>query len=493
MATTSTQLVAWLKKGNNKRVVLVEAGVSSGGSEITRYISDKGFVTGASEVPANTLYIPAISGGVTFTESLSLEGEVNISYGSIEFNNVNGEIDGWLNDVWKNRPIRVFIGDASWPRTDFYKIFDGITEKIDCNARDKITLTISDKLQRLNTTVTDVKLGGLTANADKLIPWLFGEQFNITPLLTDVGLNEYQISGGPIENIIEVRDNGVPVSFTPYLTTGKFRLNQSPVGTITCSAQGDKPSTYVNDVVGLIKRLVKDFGNAASRFVDADLDLTSLSTFAAANTQPVGLYLTEKANLLECCNRLASSIGARVAMTRDGLMYLVKISLPQASAGTTVTAADMAERSLHVSEMCEVQASIQVGYCKNNTIQNALQTGLTQDQIAMYAQEQEWLTVTSVAPTVATKYKLFTNPNMIETQLLDTTSATNEANRLRDMWSVQRKVVEYQGLPWLMTETLGSPHTIQHKRFDLAAGVRGQIVSITANWLKATIDIGVLI
>lgn len=495
MAVTSTQLKDWLKKTSSaRRCVLVEVGVLTGGSETTRYLSDKGYTTKSAESPANTLYAPVVSGGVTFTESISLDGSVSISAGAIEFDNTEGKLDSWLTDVWKNRFVRVFIGDISWPRTDFYQIFNGITDKLDCNSRDKFSLIVSDKLQRLNTTVTDTKLGGTSANADKLIPWLFGEQFNVTPLLSDLAYNEYQVSGGQINYISEVRDNGVPVSFTPLLAQGKFRLNQQPQGTITCDVQGDAPSgVYANDVVSIIKRLVKSFGNVQQRFTDADLDTALLSTFSASNAQVVGLYLTDKANVLECCNKLAASIGARVVMSRSGLMSLVKLTLPQSLAGSTVSADDIYDRSMYVSNMPDVMAAVQIGYCKNNTIQNALQTGLPQDQIAMYAQELEWLTSTQSSPTVATNYKLFTNPDMIETQLMVTSDADAEAARLQTLWGVQRRVITYNGAPWLLLEGLGNPQTIQHKRFNLSSGVRGQIVNISSDWLRATIQIGVIL
>jgi hypothetical protein len=496
MAVTSTQLKDWLRKTSSaRRCVLVEVGVLTGGSEITRYLSNKGYTTKSGEAPANTQYKPCVSGGVTFTESLSLDGSVTISTGAIEFDNTDGKLDSWLIDVWKNRSVKVFIGDELWPRSDFYQIFDGVTDKLDCTSRDIVSLVVSDKLQRLNTTVSDVKLGGSSANADKLIPWLYGEQFNVTPLLVDLAYNEYQVSGGPISEIEEVRDNGVPVGFVPLLSQGRFRITQAPQGTITCDVMGDAPNgVYVDDVVNIIKRLVKSFGNAQQRFTDSDLDLVSLNAFAAANTQPVGLYLTDKANVLECCNKLAASIGARCVMSRTGLLSLIKLDLPQTTSGTLVTADDIYERSLYVSQMPDVMAAAQVGYCRNNTIQNALQTGLPQDQIAMYAQEQEWLTSTKKSDAVATDYKLFTNPDMIETQLMTPEGADSEATRLKTLWGVQRRVVVYDGMPWLMLESLGNPQTVKHPtRFQLAAGVRGQIVRITSDWLKAKIQIGVLL
>lgn len=492
MATTDTQLIAWLKGNNAKRRILVEVGVQVEGVEITRYLSDKGYITGASESPSNTIYTPVICGGVQFTESLSLTGEASLSVGSIELDNSDGAIDSWQDDIWQQRTIKVYIGDYSWARTDFYLIFDGVTAKVDSNDRDKITLTVSDKLQRLNNTVTDIKLGGASANKDKLLPLLFGQCFNISPLLVDLANLEYQIHNGPIEGIIEVRDNGVPVAFTPFLSTGKFRLLQAPAGTITCSAYGDKPSSYSNDAVTMIKRLVKDYGLAGQRFTDADLDLTSLSTFAAANTQPLGIYLTEKANVVEVVNRIAASLGAAVMMTRTGLMRIVKLDLPQASAGTIVSSKDMEEFSIHVSEMPPVYAAIKLGYAKNWTPQESLQTGIPADHIEIFG--QEWpLTTTFADSATATKYKLFSDPDMIETLLLTTSVANTECSRRNVLWKTQRKVVSYSALPHLMLESLGDPQTIQHSRFGLSTGSRGQIVEVVTDWINAKISFGVIV
>lgn len=508
--TTSTQLIAWLKSDNAKRCVLIEAGVNVAGVETTRYMSNKNFGT----------FIPCVAGGVTFSESLSLDGSVSLSSGAIEFNNINGEIDTWLDDVWKNRPIRVYIGDEFWQRSDFYLIFDGmIAEQPSSDDRMKVTLTLSDKLQRLNTTVSDVKLGGTSPNSDKLIPLLFGECFNISPLLVDLATHKYQIHNGPIERIIEVRDNGIPVGFTPDLATGTFTLLQQPVGTITCDAQGDNPGTYVNDVVGLIRRLAKDFGPVASRFTDAELyltsdltdelpgdgvryldDVTSGSIVLERQVVPgaivsasavVGVYLTEKTNLLDLCNQIASSIGARVAMTRTGLLYVVRIQLPQPSTGTAVTASNMRERSLTCATV-PVVASVQLGYCKNYTVQAALQTGLPSDQISLYA--KDWpFTATSADSVTAAKFKLIQNPTQQDTLLQNQGDAELETARRQALFGVQRKIISYDGLPEGLLEGLGGAHTIQHRRFGLSSALTGQILNISTDWLKATVKLGVLI
>jgi hypothetical protein len=182
---TDTQFLAWLKQHDAIRCVLIEVNVKSGGAETTRYLSNKGYTTSSTDTPANTNYKPVIAGGIKFNETLSIDGNASLSWGDIEIDNNSGDRDSWFDDVWANRAIKVFIGDVRWPRSDFRLVFDGIVAQFDTKARNRFNLKVSDKMQRLNTPVTENKLGGTTTNADKLLPLCFGECHNIEPLLTN--------------------------------------------------------------------------------------------------------------------------------------------------------------------------------------------------------------------------------------------------------------------------------------------------------------------
>ena len=489
---TDEQFVAWLKDSSAIRCALVEVDVKTGGVETTRFLSNKGYVTGPADTPSNKAYAPYVVGGIKFTETLSLEGTASLSFGDIELDNLSGDRDAWLDDVWANRSIKVYIGDISWPRTDFRLIFDGITAAVDTKNRGRINLKISDKLQRLNTPVTENKLGGSTSNADRLKPLCFGECHNIEPLLVDPVVNEYQVHDGPIESIIEVRDNGVPVAFTPFLTTGKFRLAAQPSGQITASVQGDKPSTYVNDAANIVKRLATGYGLADRRFTTGELDTAVFTAFTTANPQPVGLYLSERMNVIEAMNKLAASVGARVLIDRAGKLTIIKLSLPQGSPGTTVTPTDIVLHSLHVSQLPAVKAAVQIGYCKNWTVQDSnIAAGVPINHADLY--KQEWLTVTRTDSATQADYKTFVEPVMEETLLLTNSDAVAEANRRLNMWNVQRKVYKYAGMPWLMLETLGASQTVKNTRFGLTNGSTGQIISLATDWLNPHITVEVLI
>ncbi len=484
---TDAEFLAWLEDGYARRVVLVEVGVLTGSVETTRLLADRAYTSEAG-VP----YEPLIRGGVSFSESLSLDGGFSMSTGAIEVDNASGERDAWLDDVWKNRPVQVFLGDVDWPRAQFRPIFTGTVADISARDSGALSLSLRDKLQRLNTAVSEATVGGTGANAQALQPLAFGEVFNVSPVLANPSTHEYQVHAGQVERIIEVRDNGVPVSFTPVLSTGRFRLTASPVGQITASVQGDAAGGYRNTVSTLVQRLATAYGAAADRFTAADLDTAQLATFNAAHPQPVGMWLPDRANVLAVCQQLASSVGAQVAMSRGGLLRLLKVALPAATgAARTVTSADMRQGTFKPSRRTDVLAGVRLGYVRNWTMQTSLETGIPAAHREMYETEYQDATATDSA--VAARYRLQGEPDRVPTLLLRAADAQAEASRRLALWRVPRTVYELTGGPSLMLLELGQPLSIAHHRFGFAGGRAGVIVGLKTDWSKRTVAVEVLV
>jgi hypothetical protein len=488
---TDTEFSAWLSDPAAMRCMLVEAQVQTGGVEMTRYLSNLGYTTGPADTPANIAYLPVINSGVKFSESVDLTGAASISFGDFEVANNDGSRDAWLEDVWVNRSIRVFFGDVRWPRAQFRPILDGVIQDIGITKRESLQLQLTDKLQRLNTSVTDATLDDDSQNADRLLPLTFGEVHNVEPLLIDPAKLEYRLHQGAIERVIEVRDNGAPVSTTAALAEGTFVLNQAPVGQITASVQGDNSGGYANSVAPIIRRLATQYGAAAQRFTVDDVDAANFAAFDAAHPQPVGQYLSGKTNVLQCCQDLAASVGAAVVVTTAGLLRLIELDLPAAGTPWSVTASDMEQRSLTVSQRSTVQAAVKLGFCQNYTVQNQLQTGLPASSLDLFS--QQWITVTASDSAVTSTYHLTAEPAEVDTNLLVQADAQAEAQRRLNLWKVPRHVYQFTGYPWLMLVELGDAMSITHERFGLSAGRTGLVVSIDRDWLSGRITIGVLI
>lgn len=496
---TDAQFKAWLKDPSSIRCTLVEAQVklATSGSVVTRYLSSTGYVTGSSDTPANTAYQARVSGGIKFTRSLSLDGQASLSFGDIELLNTDGALDGWLNDYWVNRKLTVLVGDPRWPRSDFRTLFVGTATGIDSRKKDRINIKISDVLQRLNTVVTETKLSDSSLLNDQVKPLCFGECHNITPQLIDGTTNTYMVHNGPIESIIEVRDNGVPVGFIPNLSTGGFTLVASPAGTITASVQGAKfvklnGTTGYSDRVGdIVYNLMKNYGNVNTRLADVDIDITGMVQFQTTNYQAVGIYLSDRENVLDVCNKILSSVGGRLYVKTDGKVGAVKLTLPWAGATSLVGTDDIVYGSIDIRQVVNPTASVKVGYDRNYTVQANLTTGILPEHAALYA--EEWLTKTATDSTVAANYNLFTDPVMQETCLIRTDEATAEANRRLGVYSVQRKVIKFTGLPQLFYYGLGDYVTLTYPRFSLNSGAVGQIISVSMDPMSTLIDFEVLI
>ena len=365
-------------------------------------------------------------------------------------------------------------------------------------------------------------------NADTIKPLVFGEVFNMSPLLIDPNNQggQYMVNDGAVNQVIEIRDNGIPIyqdGSTVYTgatidaANGKFVLTYPPAGTITASIKGVNNSidlstgnlvtgTYSNTIAKLIALIVTQYGKSNFRLSAADLDLTNLSAFNAANTQPVGVVVTDRTNVLNICEALASSIGAQLIFTREGRLQLLRYGIgitaaqdPLITIGNTsaapITTNDIIFDSINISEKVPFGGAIKLGYCKNWTVQDSLLTSLPADHKDLYA--TEWLTTTSTAsPTLISNYKLDIDPVQQDTMLLVTTDAVTEASRQVSYYTVQRYVYRFTGVPKLLALRLGQQVYLCHNRFNLynsGLGKLGQVVSLSPNWTTAYIDIEVII
>ena len=485
------QFLEWLQDDAAHRTVLIEVQVSSAGAEVTRYIASRSYITGPLEVPPNTAYLALATGGLAFTEQISLTGEAGLSSGDIELNNADGALDGWLGDVWMNRPIKAWAGDPSWPRADFRLVYDGIIADVASPGRGAVNLVLRDKLQRLNTPVTEAKLGGTTPNKDAILPVPFGECHNVAPLLTNPATLEYGFLGA-VESSFEVRTNGKPIAVALNDQAGRFNLTTDPFSTtITVSVQGDKGGGYVPRIAPLVQRIATAYGKASDRFTLADLDLANLAAFDAAHQQLVGLYVADRMNQAEAIQQLAASVGAQAVMSRTGQLRLVQVALPAAGVPVDIGPAQMMQGSLRQVQRLPVVAAVKIAYDRNYTLQPSLTTSIPAEHADMYA--TEWMTVTAVDEDVRTRYRLTDDPPQIETCLKQDEDASAEAARRLALNKVQRTIYEFEGKPEMMMLELGQPVVLRNRRYGLQDGVPGVVVLLSHLWLDGRVTVEVLV
>lgn len=523
---------AWLESPSAIRGLLVEVQVYDvvAAANTTFYLSTMGYVTTTADV----IYNPILNNGIQLTESLDVTGSsAGLSYGDLEINNPIGEYDNWLDStkyIWTNKSINIYYGDPSWVcadltavRSTFKLIFSGVIADIDSRSRTSINIKLRDKLERLNAPLTEAVLGttgtwaGGQTNTESIKPLVFGEVFNVEPLLTDPSTFTYMFNNGASELLIEIRDNGVPiythngttvtlnadVPNVVNLTTSTFVLSRPLAGTCTISVQGINNSinlatgalvtgTYVNNIANLIALIVTQYGKSTTRFTAADLDLTNLSTFQTNNQQKVGVIISDRENVLSICQQLATSIGAQLYVNRLGLLQLLKIGAPTADTTVAITEDDIIHFSLAISNKVAVAAATSIGYCKNWATQTGLITGIPAQHKAFFAAEWPDPKINADA-TTKTNYSLDSLPVQKDTLLITDTDAATEAARLTTYYKTPRIVYKFTGTSRLLSLVLGQAVTLTHNRFNLTDGKTGQVVGLSPDWLNGTVEVEVIV
>lgn len=524
MAYTQT----WLEYTTRARGLLVVATAYNATSlqEQVLYWSTMGFNT-----VDGTVFNPIIATDVKIGENMSLDGSISMTYGDIELLNPNGELDDYLDNtkwIWSNRGVKIYYGDPSWKVTSvsqlgdanpdtFELIYDGIIDDCKSRSRGVVNIVLRDKLERLNVPVTENTIGvtgtwsGGQTNQDTIRPLIFGEVYNVTPVLVDPSNLRYRFNDGDCEGLLEIRDNGFPVWYSGDLTgatvtasTGLFSLARPPSGVVTCSVQGVKTTwsvsaggavsaTYINNIPDVIRLLVTSYGTAGKQLSAAEIDNASFKTVLdsfGTSTPACGYAVVDRINLLQMVQELAASIGCQVYMNRKGVLRLLRLGVTGAST-FTIQDRDIVKGSLSVYDKSEHLAAVKLAYCKNWTIQQNLATLIPDSSKTDMA--EEWLIKTVTDASTLSLYRLTSDPPQRTTYLITTESAQREAQRLLDYYKIQRTVYSFTASSRCIGLNLGDTVTIQHNRFGLQNGKPGQVIGISPQWSKGLVDLEVIV
>lgn len=478
----------WLTQPDRQPIVLVEVSVLIGGQETLLRLANNTYATVATDTPPHTPYEVAVAGGVSLRETLDFLGDSSspLGYGDIDLHNLDGSRDHWLLWVWANRRVTVLMGDQRWPRADFFPVFSGVVEDIDSKSRDRLSIKLRDGLQRLNAPISEQQLGGTTDNKDRLLPLSFGCPFNVSPLLITPSQHEYRVHDGAVAAIVEVRDNGSPVSITRNLTTGTFKLNNRPFGAITADVQHS-----LTKVADIIRLLATAYGKPSERFTGSEIDNDSFSQVATLCPQPVGVYLDDRRNVLEVCQDLAKSVGCALTVSREGKLKLIRLAAPS-NPRWDIQPDDMIAGTLRIVDRPAVQAAVKVGYARNHTPQSSgMAGGIPAAHLDLHAAEWQHVTVDDAA--IATRYRQHTEPEQLDTMLVRRIDAQTEATRRLGLLSKVRHVFEFAARSRLLDVTVGDTVKLSHPRFGLSAGKLGVVVSAKPDWLARKTELSVLV
>lgn len=490
--TFSAAFTAWLKTPA-QRCLLIEAGVKSGGAEITRYLSTSGYVSGATDAPANQLYSGRISGGVEITRRLDLSGAGgSATFGEIELDNTDHALDAWPADIWAGRAFAAYLGsaDPDWARADFVQTYAGTLKGVELKSRARVALVVSDILAPLNDTFSTTTVGGAGDNANALVPYCLGECFNVTPVLVDAATQKYSVHNGAIEDILEVRDNGVPVAFSKQLGAGTFTLTNARYGEIRADVQGAKVGgAYRNDAGGLVEWVATSLGNG-NLLAGADFDAALLAALRAACTQPVCLYLTGRVTRLSIMQQLAATLGATVTTTGAGKVQIVRLAFGAPSRAIGESA--MKAGSFAPMGTLAPQGAFRLAYGRNWSPGDANIAGSVV-AASLPILGDEYNLVASSDATVLANYHQNATPDAVDTLFVVQADAQTECDRRQALRGVERQVYGFEGFGELLDVEIGETVTLAHTYFGLSAGVAALVVSVAQRQVDKSVRLEVLV
>jgi hypothetical protein len=480
------ELTDWIMSDDALPTLLVEVTVTAQqGLDKTLYLSTSGYVTRPTDSPASEVYIPCINRIGSVKETLSLTGTPALTAGDIELNNSELDLDPWLDYVWSNRDINVYLGDVSWPRAQFKLVFSGVVD--DLSVRDRYTLNIElrSSLDRLNYPLSSESLEDGTP-----IPLAFGEVSNVTPVLKDASTLLYKVHTRAIGGIAEVRDSGVPVGFTVSETdSSEFTLNNQPFGTITCTVHGDADPVYVDDAASLIQRIATQFGNPSTRLQESDIDASAMSGFSATHPQCVGLYASGTDNTLSVMQELAASLGAGVLVDKFGKLSISSLNDPTGNPVMTVTDFDIEEGSFYRSDRLKPMPARKLAFNQNHTPQTDTAAGIPEAHRKEWA--EEWKYVTAKNDTAAELFRISDPPEAEATNLQVHTDAQAEVTRRLSMFDRQRYIAEFEGLRKLLLVEVGDEILLEFS--ELETPIPCVVVSTEPDWVEMTTKMEVLL
>lgn len=475
MAISDAQYDAWLKADNKRRTLLVEAKAYSGGAEVTRYFATTAFVSTPTDTPANTSYDDIIREVPYFSARIPevFGGRSEAGWGDIVIINESGVRDAWLNDAWDGRALKMYLGDPTWPKSDFRVILTGVSADLVAHDRNRLALRIRDKSWALNVPLQKTLVGGTTAYKDKPKPVCYGEVFNVEPPLIDAGLHKYQVHDGAVNAISDVRESGLTVAgYTADIATGTFTIPAAAAGRITADVQGAKPGgTYLTKAADIIKDIV----TTRTALTAADVDTTNFTAFNTTAPQKIGFFAQDFQSVAAALDEIITSVGGFWCFDRTGLLTLGQFVAPSGTEALALVSDDVSQKGLRIVDRIPPVKTYRLGYKRNHTLQaDGLAGAVTEANRAEY--RVEYRVKSAINAGVETTYLLAASPDEVGTLLADATEAQTECTRRATLWGSLRFRYEARAFAAPFTVRLGQVVKLTHPRFGFSAGKLATVV-----------------
>ena len=493
-------------------LVEVTAAIDAAGTTQVFRFSSQDFTTEPSDTPSNAYYDARVVNPASISRNMfsngTTSGASRVGYGTVELSNVDGGLDYLLPYSFDGRSLVIKIGANGAALSTFTTVLNGTMEQVEFTFA-KATILVRDKLAILDKPLqTNLYLGnnalpagveGVADIAKKPKPLLYGQVFNIQPIMVNSSKLIYQINDGAIASIDGVYDRGVPLTFhadeptiadmeahdppagkyTTCLASGYIRIKTVPSGLLTCDAtQGAAAGNRT--VAQILKAVALKGGVSAGDIVAGDV--TALD---ALNSSVVGVWLEGLESSINIMDMVAISIGAYYGFDAEGLFKMGRFDAPSGTANIEITSSNII--SIEHNRTSDTDKGIpayrvSVSYQKNYTVQDFDLAAATLDA-RRNVLAQSSLTVSSEDLAIKTQYSLAAT--LVRDSLLVTqANAQTEATRVLALYKVSRDLYSVR-IALDLTETLPDLIDVANltlNRFGLNSGKLFKIIGIEADY-----------
>lgn len=483
---TDAEFRAWLLADDKRRCVLAEVEAYSGGAVVTRYLSNLGYTSGPADAPPNTPYDEILMSVPSITSRMSdaLQGYSQLAFGDLNISNAGGERDDWLLDAWDGRPVRLYLGDPSWPRADFRLVFFGAAEDILASGNSTLTLKLRDRQALLAVPLLTTLVGGAGPAKDRRRPACYGKCRHVTPVLVDEASRTYAVHDGPIEAVDQVYEAGVPVAFTVNPAAGEFSLVAALTGQITADVRGSKTGgVYVDKTADIARRIVLE------RTSLADIDAASVAQLNSDQPGAVGLYISgDSITVVGALDALLTGVGGFYAVNRAGQLTMGQFTEPAGAPVLTLQDEDLAYGQTALARRILPLRSVRVGYARNYTTIYSPAASLTEAQRQRLADEF----LVAKATSAITGHLLAVDGDLARSCYADEADATAEATRRAALWGQLRRVFRLPGFLAAQQLQLGDVIALELGRYGLS-GVLATVVGIRESLTGGRVELEVFL
>lgn len=371
---TVQQYKDWLASYNKERCILVQmTGYPvAGGSETTFYLSNRNFITEPTDSPANIIFQPKLlNSSLDFTREISFldSPRGDSSYGNLSIDNTDGSLDSWLNYSFAGRQIKIMIGDPKWPYADFNVLpfLVGTIETVEFSDFYTFSVTIRDKIGLLDKAINSNTMPS-GPKKNEPVPLAFGYVRNIEPVMLNENALTYKFSDGAVSGVVDVYDNGVVLTpstgYSVDLANATITLTAQPVGTITLDAKGlTSGGVFLETASTIVNHILTTYGGLVAGDINSD-------SFSNLPSYPIGLYLTQRENLLDILDKIFEGVGCSYFFNFDGKFTAVRLTTP-ANPVATIYDYSRVKDTLQIKALPPPHWRYRLGYEKNYTVQEA--------------------------------------------------------------------------------------------------------------------------